>query len=87
MSTNALEKALWQMGTSPAEASLFRQDPTAYTQRFRLETDERTLLQGLDVGGMAQREVNTLLLLMAFIAVRGPECMPDYMQSMHRTAA
>ncbi len=87
MSTNALEKALWQIGTSPVEAGQFRQDPDVYMQQFRLQQDERDMLQGLDVGRMAGREVSTLLLLMAFIAVRGPGCMPDYMRSMHQAVA
>ena len=86
MSINALEKALWQVGTSPVEAADFRRDPAAYAQRFRLEDQERAMLRSLDVGSLAQREVSTLLLLMAFIAVRGPGCIPDYMQSMHRAA-
>ena len=35
---------------------------------------------------MARRETSTLLLMMAFLAVRGPGSMGEYMQSMNRPA-
>jgi hypothetical protein len=72
MSINAIEKALWQIGTNPADAEKFRQAPKVYLAPFRLA-----------VGELARRDANTLLLMMAFLAVRGPASMGDYMQSMH----
>ncbi|WP_043765398.1 hypothetical protein [Algiphilus aromaticivorans] len=86
MSTNALEKALWQIGTSPAECTRYRSDPAAYATDFRLDAGERKALAELDVGAMARRDTSTLLLMMAFLAVRGPDSMGEYMQSMHRPA-
>ncbi|ULQ47777.1 hypothetical protein JN531_005670 [Flagellatimonas centrodinii] len=86
MSTNALEKALWQIGTSPADTERYRADPQAYAAAFRLDDAERTILAELDVGAMARRDTSTLLLMMAFLAVRGPDSMGEYMQSMHRPA-
>lgn len=83
MSTNAIEKALWQIGTNPADAEKFRQAPDNYLEQFRLEPDEQAAVSALAVGELARRDTNTLLLMMAFLAVRGPASMGDYMQSMH----
>lgn len=84
MTTNAIEKALWQIGTAPAEAERFRNDPRAYAAGFRLDAQEQDILAQLDVGAMARRDVSTLLLMMAFMAVKGPGGMPEYMESMNR---
>lgn len=84
MSCDALEKALWTIGTSPAEAMKFRTSPEAYTEQFHLAPEERASLVNLEVGDMARRGASTLLLLMCFIAVRGPEGMGDYMQRIQQ---
>lgn len=87
MSTNALEKALWQIGTSPEEAASYREDPSAYASAFRLDPAEQHSLVSMDVGDLARREVSTLLLMMAHMAVKGPDAMPEYMESMNRPRA
>ena len=85
MSTNALEKALWQIGTQAADAEQFRVAPAAYVDRFNLDAEEKVCLVNLDVGEMSRRGTSTLLLMMGFMAIRGPQGMGDYMQSMHRS--
>lgn len=87
MTTNAMEKALWQIGTSDAEAERFRSDPLTYAAAFRLDGEEVRALGDLDVREMARRGASTLLLMMAFLAVKGPASMPDYMQNMNRPGA
>ncbi len=86
MSTNALEKALWLIGTNPAEAARFRDNPRGYADGFRLDEAEKAIMAAMNVGAMARRDANTLLLMAAFIAVRGPQAMADYMQSMNTPA-
>lgn len=83
MTTNAIEKALWQIGTTPGDADRFRSDPGGYAKDFRLDAKEQEILAQLDVGAMARCEVSTLLLMMAFMAVKGPGGMPEYMKSMN----
>lgn len=84
MSSYALEKAMWTVGTSFAEAEKFRQSPVAYAEQFNLDADEKASLAALDVGDMARRGASTLLLMMGFMAVKGPSAMGEYMQSMSR---
>jgi hypothetical protein len=84
MSSYALEKAMWTVGTSPAEAEKFRQSPSVYAEQFHLDADEKESLAMLAVADMAQRGVSTLLLLMGFMAVNGPGGMCEYMRRMNQ---
>lgn len=84
MSSHALEKAMWTLGTSPAEAEKFRQSPAAYAEQFNLDADEKISLTTLAVGDMARRGASTLLLLMGFMAVNGPGGMGEYMQRINQ---
>lgn len=82
MSSHAIEKALWQVVTNPGDAQKFRADPEGFLAAFRLDKEERASLAALDVGALAARDVNCLLLLMAFNTLKGFENMPQYMRSM-----
>ena len=82
MTTNALEKALWRMSTNPADTERYRVDASGFAGEFRLDADEREMLEAFDVGRLASRDVNSLLLLMAFNVVKGFDKMPEYMQAM-----
>lgn len=84
MSSHALEKAMWTIGTSPLEAERFRQSPATYAEQFHLDAGEKASLAALDVGDMAKRGASTLLLLMGFMAVNGPGGMGEYMQRMNQ---
>nr|ART38830.1 H31 [uncultured bacterium] len=84
MSSYALEKAMWTVGTSSAEAEKFRQSPAAYAEQFNLDADEKVSLATLAVGDMARRGASTLLLLMGFMAVHGPGGMGEYLQRMNK---
>lgn len=84
MSSHALEKAMWTIGTSPVEAEKFRQSPAAYAEQFHLDADEKKSLAMLAVDDMARRGVSTLLLLMGFMAVNGSGGMGEYMQRMNQ---
>jgi hypothetical protein len=83
LSNNAIEKALWEIGTDPAQAASFRDDRAAFASRFRLDETERRALLEMDVAAMAQWDVNTMLLFRAFRVVYGPESVPDYMRRMN----
>lgn len=87
MSSHALEQALWELGRDPALAQSFREQPETFIARYRLADDERASLLAMDVKTMAAREVSTLLLMMAWIAVQGPGSIPQYMQRMNAPAA
>ncbi len=79
MSSHAIEKALWQAVTNPADGQRLREDTASYLSGFRLDEDERALIQAWDVKAMADRKVNELLLMMAFSATHGMDQLPVYL--------
>lgn len=84
MSSNAIEKALWQAISNPRQAELLRENPGAYLDGFRLDEDERALVTSWNVSGMAARDVSPLLLMMAYTAINGMDKMPEYVQRIHQ---
>lgn len=82
MSVNSIERILWQVHTSPAEVERFRNDPAAYISDFHLDPQEREWLVNFNAGAMAEAGVSSMVLMMAFQALRGPEHMGEYMQSL-----
>ena len=84
MSTNAIEKLLWQVNSSPAEAERYRADTQAYLNEFRLDEEERSLLTSWDVGTLASRDVNPLLLMSAFATVNGMDKVVEYLMKINQ---
>ena len=82
MSINSIERILWQVHTNPLEAERFRADPAAYIEDFNLDPEERTWLTAFDAGAMAEAGVSSMVLMMAFQVLRGPQHMGEYMQSL-----
>lgn len=82
MSVNTIERILWQVHTNPLEAERFRADPTACIKDFPLDAEERTWLTTFDAGAMAEAGVSSMVLMMAFQVLRGPQHMGEYMQSL-----
>ena len=79
MSSCAMEKALWQAVTNPADNQRLRENAASYLSDFRLDADERALIMSWDVKAMAGRGVNELLLMMAFSAINGMDKLPEYL--------
>jgi hypothetical protein len=82
VSINTIERILWQVHTNPAEAERFRADPAAYIQDFPLDPQEHSWLTTFNAGAMAEAGVSSMVLMMAFQVLRGPQHMGEYMQSL-----
>lgn len=88
MSTNALEKVFWQMGSAPAEFESYRASPEVYLEKFRLTEDERRLVLDLDVAQLLKVGVNPLLLMMSYAMIQGGlEAIGEYMGKLMRAQA
>ena len=84
MSIAAVEKAFWTLGNDPEAVILFKTDPDSYLKQFLLTDDERQMIGENDLKGLADNGVNTLLTLMAWPIINGPEGMPfDYLTHMN----
>ena len=84
MSTNAIEKALWQALSNPKEMQRLCEDAQAYLKDFNLDEEERALLLSWDVAEVVSRGVNPLLLVSAYTAVRGMETMGEYIMKINQ---
>ena len=84
MSLNAVEKVFWEFGTDPDRIAAFRADPDGYLARYRLEPDERDMIKRVDLKALAERGVSTLLTMMVWPMLKGPEGMPfSYLEHMN----
>ncbi len=81
MSIHTIEKVLWDITVNPAIAS----DPAALSN-YRLEPDERALIDVMDVREMAARDVSQMLTWMAWVATRGFSEAPEYLRRMNAPA-
>jgi hypothetical protein len=79
-----MEKVLWEFAGNPERVQKFKSDPDAYLANYTfLAKDEVELLKNMDVKGMAARGVSTLLTLMVWQEMEGPQGMPHYMMRMN----
>ena len=84
MSMYTLEKVLWDFAADPERIQKFRKDPDAYLASYSfLERDEVEIVKNMQVKEMASRGVSTLLTMMVWMEMEGPEGMPEYMMRMN----
>ncbi len=84
MTINAVEKAFWTLGNDPESLDLFKASPDQFLQQFPLSDAERKMITENDLKSLAGLGVNTLLTLMVWPLLNGPEGMPfDYLIHMN----
>lgn len=81
LSTNTLEKVLWDITVDPA-----LEKDESRLGRYPLTPDEKGLLARMDVRSIADRGVSQMLIWMAWVATRGFEQAPEYMRRMNTPA-
>ena len=85
MSVNAIERALWQCCSRPADAQRMREDAHAFLAQFGIEEDERWLVATWDVRGLINHGVHPMIVMMAFGAINGPLAMAGYVGRLNET--
>ncbi|RLA09806.1 MAG: hypothetical protein DRQ60_05815 [Gammaproteobacteria bacterium] len=84
MSMHAVEKAFWTLGKDPEAIEQFKADPDGFLRQFLLTDSERKMIMENDLKSLADQGVNTLLTLMVWPMLNGPEGMPfDYLTHMN----
>ena len=84
MSLNSVERVFWEFGNDPGRIERFRADPNAYLANYDLEPEERRAIEEVDVKSLAESGVSTLLTLMIWPLLKGPEGMPfSYLEHMN----
>lgn len=84
MSVHAVEKVLWEFGNKPSRIEDFRRDPDAYLASYALTASERDMIRHVDLKALAAHGVSSLLTLMVWPLLKGPQEMPfDYLVHMN----
>jgi len=83
MSMFSIERALWELTTSPENTKRFLVDPDGLLASYQLDAEEIELIKALDVRAMADRKVSEMLLMLTWFALRGQDTMPEYLQRMN----
>jgi hypothetical protein len=84
MSLNNVERVFWEFGDQPARIEQFKADPDAYLAAYSLDEAECEAIKDVDLKTLADRGVNTLLTLMIWPLLKGPEGMPfAYLEHMN----
>jgi hypothetical protein len=83
VSTYTIERVLWEFAGNPERVQKFKSDPDAYLASYTfLGKDEIEILKKMDVKEMANRGVSTLLTMMVWQEIEGPQGMPFYIMRM-----
>lgn len=81
---NNVERVLWEFGNDPSRIERFNADAASYLADYALSEDERDALRRGDMKALADQGVNTLLTLMVWPMLKGPEGMPfSYLEHMN----
>lgn len=84
MSINAVEKIFWEFGNDPARVATFRANTEQYLNDYNLDATEREMVAKVDLKALADAGVSTLLTMMVWPILNGPEGMPfAYLEHMN----
>ena len=91
MSVNTVERILWEFGDNPERIGQFKANPEEYFSAYQLTEKESEALKKLDFKTLAELGVSTLLTLMVWPMIKGPEGMPfaylDHMNGEMHTSS
>jgi len=83
MSVNTVERILWEFGENPERIGRFQADPAEYLSSYQLSARESKALTEIDLKTLAELGVSTLLTMMVWPMIKGPEGMPfAYLEHM-----
>lgn len=84
MSLEALEHAVFDLGTDRARRNQFQEDPDAFLRLYALSAEEAEMLRRFDVGAMQAAGVNPMAC-MGFWATTAPDrSMASYVKALRR---
>jgi len=83
MSVNSVERILWEFCEYPERLGQFQATPTEPLASHQLDDVERKALTQFDLKTLAELGVSTLLTMMVWPMIKGPEGMPfTYLEHM-----
>lgn len=83
MSVHAVERVFWEFGNQPERVSRFNADPEGYLSDYNLTEEEKKNIEDINLKALADSGVSTLLTVMVWPMLKGPEGMPmSYLKHM-----
>jgi len=83
MSTNMVERVLWEICSDPGRAAQFQTDSDAFLSAYRLEPEEKNRIADLKVRSLADQGVSQMLLMMTWNVLVGPDKVGEYLGHMN----
>ena len=83
MSTNILEKVLWDLSVNRDAKQRFKDDPSKLLSRYHLTDVEREMVQNFDVRGLADAGVNTMLTQGFWLELEESHAIEGYLRRMN----
>ena len=84
MSIHAVEKVFWEFGNQPQRIETFKAEPEKYLAAYNLSPLESEMIVSVDLKALAESGVSTLLTMMVWPRLNGPEGMPfAYLEHMN----
>ncbi len=82
MSIHTVERALYEMASSPAGVEAFKASPAEFLARYPMTDEESRLIREYRFKELIERGLNPMLAMRASNAIRGRESVRDYLQSL-----
>ena len=84
MSVSAIERLLWEFGDKEARIEEFKRDPDGYMAQRDITDSESQMLKDMDVKGLVDHGVSSMLTMMVWPMMKGADDMPfDYLTKMN----
>jgi hypothetical protein len=83
VSIHTVERALFDIASSPARAAEYKADREKFLGAYPLQPDELQMVLELDVREMHTRGANPMLVMRAFSSIEGRERVPEYMRRLN----
>lgn len=83
MNRFAVEKVLWDLVSTPAQAAALSDMPETYLASRGLGLEERGLLARMDAKALIRLQINPMLVMRAWQMVRGRDQLARYIQELN----
>lgn len=83
MSTQALEHAVYDLGTNRERRALFRDDRATFLHNYALTADEAEMLERFDVRAMQAAGVNAMACMGFWMTMAPDKRLPAYVTALN----
>lgn len=86
MSTNTIEKVLYDLSVNKELRTCFKNDADSVLARYPLAPGEGFLIKEQQVARMKEQGVNPMLTMGFWMMMKGPQALGEYLAAMRNSA-